>query len=151
MTPAEETIVIDPSGAGAASFNPTELTRPLGDATRAAYERVAGGFEWYFEHWGDLFAEIKAEQAARLETLALSDVLSALDTARVASDVPGRVRLRLPALKKQEALCEQVAESVYSLSGIESVRVSPVTGSILVHYDTGHYRSLDELRAAVAG
>lgn len=150
MTAAEETIVIDPSGAAAASFNPAQLAGPLGDATRSAYEKLAGGVEWYFEHWVDLVEEIKAEQTARLESLALSDVLAALSEAKVASNIPGRARLRLPQLKKQADLCAQVAEAIKAAPAVDSVQVSAITGSILAFYNAARYPSLDALLRAVA-
>ncbi len=149
MTAAEETVVIDPSGAAVASYEPADLTKPLVDATHTVYEKIAGGFEWYFEHWVDLFEEIKAEQAVGLPSLDVAAVMAALGDAKVASDIPGRVRLRLPELKKQTALCAQLAETIKGVAGVEAVHVSAITGSILALYDADEYPSLDELLQAI--
>lgn len=151
MTAAKETIVVDASGAAIAPYNPADMAKPLIDATHSAYERVAGGFEWYFEHWVDLFEEIKAEQAARLPSLDIASVMATLGDAQVASDIPGRVRLRLPMLKKRGDLCAQVAEAVKAVPGVDAVHVSAITGSILAFYDASEYQSLDELLWAIVG
>lgn len=149
MTAAEDTIVVDSSGTAVATISPADLTKPLVDATHTAYEKIAGGFEWYFEHWVDLFEEIKAEQAARLPSLDLAGVMAALPEAKIASDIPGRARLRLPVLKKHSDLCAQVAEAVKAVPGVDAVHVSAITGSILAFYDAGEYPSLDDLLRAV--
>ncbi len=149
MTAAEKTVVIDPSGTAVAAYNPADMAKPLVDATQTVYEKIAGGFEWYFEHWVDLFEEIKAEQAVGLPNLEVAAVMAALSDAKVASSIPGRVRLRLPELKKQADLCAQLAEAIEGVSGIDAVHVSPITGSILALYDADEYRSLDELLQAI--
>jgi hypothetical protein len=149
MTAAENTIVVDAPGTAIATISPSDVTKPLVDATHTAYEKIAGGVEWYFEHWVDLFEEIKAEQAARLPGLDIAGVMAALGDARVASDIPGRARLRLPMLKKRGDLCAQVAEAVKAVPGVDVVHVSAITGSILAFYDAGEYPSLDELLRAV--
>ncbi len=149
MTAAEETVVIDPSGTAVATYKPVDMAKPLVDATHNVYEKIAGGVEWYFEHWVDLFEEIKAEQAARMPSLDIAGVMAALGDAKVASDIPGRARLRLPMLKKRSDLCAQVAEAVKAVPGVDAVHVSAITGSILALYDAGEYQSLDELLRAV--
>lgn len=149
MTAAQETVVIDPSGSAVAAYSPADVTKPLVDATHTAYEKIAGGVEWYFEHWVDLFEEIKAEQAARLPSLEIAGVMAALGEAKIASDIPGRVRLRLPELKKRSGLCAQVAEAIKAVPGLDHVHVSAITGSILAFYDAGQYPSLDDLLQAI--
>ncbi|HNS03935.1 MAG TPA: hypothetical protein PKM78_16325 [Anaerolineae bacterium] len=149
MTAVEETVVMDSSGSAAATFSPLDATKPLVDATHTVYEKVAGSVEWYFEHWVDLFEEIKAEQAVRLPGLDLANVMVALGDAAVASDIPGRARLRLPVLRKRSDLCAQVAEAVKATPGVDAVHVSAITGSILVFYDGEEHRSLDALLHAI--
>lgn len=149
MTAAEDTIVVDSSGTAVATISPTDMAKPLVDATHTVYEKIAGGVEWYFEHWVDLFEEIKAEQAVRMPSLDIAGVMAALGDAKVASDIPGRARLRLPMLKKRSDLCAQVAEAVKAIPGVDAVHVSAITGSILAFYDAGEYPSLDDLLQAV--
>jgi hypothetical protein len=146
---ATESTVIDPSGAAVAGFSPADVTKPLVDATHSIYQSALGGVEWYVEHWVDIFEEIKAEQAARLPSVQVADILGGLGDARIASDIPGRARLRLPQIKKQTALCAELAELVKAAPGVDAVHVSTVTGSILVHYDTDQASSLAELLAAI--
>jgi hypothetical protein len=145
MTVASDTLTVEaPSPAGTLNL-PSVNTKPFVDATQSAYERVAGGVEWYFEHWVDLVEEIRAEQAAGQPKLSVADIMAALPEAKVASDIPGRVRLRLPELKGQKALAAQCTEALANLQGVNEVHVSPVTGSILALYDTGQHGSLQEL------
>lgn len=151
MTAADATVTVETPATSVATLDPTALTRPLVDATHNAYEKIAGSVEWYFEHWVDIVEEIRAEQAARLPNLALADILGALDPARAVSDIPGRVRLRLPELKKQKALAAQCAETLQGIPGINEVQVSSITGSILAFYDTDTLPSLSALLAAVKG
>ena len=112
-------------------------------------DRVAGGVEWYFEHWVDLVEEIRAEQAVKQPRLSMDDIMAALPEAKVVSDIPGRVRLRLPELKGQKPLVEQCAEALGGIPGITDAQVSSVTGSILAFYDTDQLPSLDALLKAV--
>lgn len=149
MTAADATVTVEAPATSVVPFDPTAVTKPLVDTTHAVYEKVAGGLEWYFEHWIDIVEEIKAEQAAHLPNLAVDDILASLGDARVASDIPGRVRLRLPELKHQKSLAEQCAETLRGIPGIDEVHVSPVTGSVLAFYDTDTLASLSALLAAV--
>ena len=149
MTAVDTTVTIEAPATSVATLDPTAVTKPLVDATHTMYEKVAGGFEWYFEHWVDIVEEIRAEQAARVPNLAVDDILTALGDARVASDIPGRVRLRLPELKHQTSLAEQCAETLKGIPGIDEVHVSPVTGSVLAYYDTDILASVPALLAAV--
>lgn len=149
MTATNDAATVEAPATSVATFDATAVTRPLVDATHTAYEKIAGGMEWYFEHWIDIVEEIHAEQAARLPKMALDDILGTLDHAHVASDIPGRVRLRLPELKKQKILAAQCAQTLQGIPGITEAHVSPVTGSILAFYDTDILPSLTELLAAV--
>lgn len=49
--------------------------------------------------------------------------------------VPGRVRLKLPRLKGDASLAQDVQRTLAALPGIQGVEVSALTGSVLVHYD----------------
>lgn len=149
MIAAEDTIVIDPGGAAVTTVTPADMAQPLVDATHTVYERIAGGVEWYFEHWVDIVEEIKAEQAALLPSLEVADIMAALPEAKVASDIPGRARLRLSQLKKQSDLCAEIAEVVKAVPGVDAVHVSAITGSILALYDTRQVPSLEALLNAL--
>ena len=125
--------------------NPADIASSLADGTKHVHGKVMGSVEWYFEHWVDIFEEIKAERQHKLGSFSLADVIGALPGARVTSDTAGRARLRLPLLKGQKALCEQCADALGAVAGIEQVRVSAVTGSVLVFYDTDEFSSLPDL------
>lgn len=51
--------------------------------------------------------------------------------------VPGRLRIRIPELKRNPALARVVTEKVRRFDGIQTVEASVVTGSLLVFYDLG--------------
>ncbi len=50
-------------------------------------------------------------------------------------DVPGRMRIQIPALKRNSERAQDVQELLDSLSGVKSTSVNPVTGSVIVLYD----------------
>jgi hypothetical protein len=51
--------------------------------------------------------------------------------------VPGRTRLRFPALRHEPATQERVADELVAVTGVREVRIRPFTGSILVTHDRG--------------
>ena len=148
MTATSDTMTADGLGTSLVSA-PADIANTMVGAGQKVHGRLMGGVEWYFEHWVDLYEEVRAEQSAVRASFSLDDIMTALPTAQVASDIPGRARLRLPQLKRQSALCEQVAEAVKGVPGVDAVHVSPITGSILALYDAGQYSSLDDLLQAV--
>ena len=50
-------------------------------------------------------------------------------------EVPGRLRIKIPALRRNSILAADIHDLLDGLSGIESTSVNIVTGSIIVHYD----------------
>jgi heavy metal translocating P-type ATPase len=58
-----------------------------------------------------------------------------VSTWEVASDLPNRLRLRHPRLFKKKKLCQDVERELMTVLGVERFKVSPVTGSVLIHYD----------------
>lgn len=57
----------------------------------------------------------------------------------VAHQVPGRVRMKIPAGKGNPELLQQIAETFGIIPGIEEVTVNPTTGSIVLHYDADRH------------
>jgi len=53
----------------------------------------------------------------------------------VAHQVPGRVRIKVPAAKGNPELLQQIAETFAALPGIERITVNPATGSVVMHYN----------------
>lgn len=49
--------------------------------------------------------------------------------------LPGRLRLRVPSLVDDEAGQKTLGERFPTLPGVESIRITPVSGSVLIHYD----------------
>lgn len=49
--------------------------------------------------------------------------------------VPGRVRIKLPRLKGEARLAQEVQRALVAIPGIQEVEVSALTGSVLVLYD----------------
>ena len=56
-------------------------------------------------------------------------------------DIPGRLRVRTPAIQRNHYLAHEVSGSLAMLRGIHTVTVKVVTGSIVIHYDQRVIRS----------
>jgi hypothetical protein len=64
-------------------------------------------------------------------------------------NVPGRLRVKTPQVKGNEARAEEVRRMLLTIEGVIDVCINTVTGSILVQYDSGrvnHRELLDALR-----
>src|SRR6201996_2257651 len=55
---------------------------------------------------------------------------------QVAHQVPGRIRMKVPAGKDNAELLDQIKQTFSVIPGIEQVTVNPTTGSVVLHYDT---------------
>lgn len=51
--------------------------------------------------------------------------------------VPGRIRVKLPDLKREPAEADRVEKILGGLKGVTAVKVTPLTGSVVVLYDPG--------------
>jgi hypothetical protein len=58
---------------------------------------------------------------------------------QIAHQVPGRVRMKIPAGKGNPELLKQISEVFGVIPGIEEVIVNPTTGSVTLHYDTDRH------------
>jgi heavy metal translocating P-type ATPase len=59
-----------------------------------------------------------------------------VSTWKVASDFPGRIRLRNSRLFRKKKLCQDVERELMTVYGIQRFKVNSVTCSVLVYYDT---------------
>lgn len=50
-------------------------------------------------------------------------------------EVPGRLRIKLPELRRNDELADELQRELNSLYGVESTMVNTVTGSVIVHHD----------------
>lgn len=48
--------------------------------------------------------------------------------------IAGRLRIKVAAVKRSPARCEEIERDLVALTGIEEVRANPTTGSVLVRY-----------------
>lgn len=53
----------------------------------------------------------------------------------IAHHLPERTRLRSPALRRDPAACERMADVLAQVPGVREVRVRPYTGSVLILHD----------------
>lgn len=67
---------------------------------------------------------------------------------KIAHQVPGRVRMKIPAGKGDPDLLRQVAEAFGQIPGIERVAVNATTGDVVPHYDTERH---SEFHGALSG
>lgn len=58
-----------------------------------------------------------------------------LRRARLAHSLPGRVRLRLDPRELSEENCGEILGALTSLPGVEDVRITPRTGSVVIRFD----------------
>jgi hypothetical protein len=58
---------------------------------------------------------------------------------QIAHQIPGRIRLKVPKVKENPELIEQIKQMFNVIPGIEEVTVNPITGSVVLHYDTDHH------------
>jgi hypothetical protein len=58
---------------------------------------------------------------------------------KIEHQVPGRVRMKIPAGKGNPELLKQISEVFGVIPGIEEVTVNPRTGSVVLHYDTDRH------------
>ena len=113
-------------------------------------EAIAGGAQRYLERWEDLVHEARATRDGGAEEPDVAGALAGLPGAKVESDTPGRLRLRLTQLRGHERLAEQVARALEGHEGITRVDVSARTGSVLILYDPQRYATGEALQRAIA-
>ena len=77
---------------------------------------------------------------------------------RIEHQVPGRVRMKIPAGKGNPELLKQISEVFGVIPGIEEITVNPTTGSVVLHYDAdrhdefhGNFRQHYEAHGAANG
>ena len=58
---------------------------------------------------------------------------------RIEHQVPGRVRMKIPAGKGNPDLLKQISEVFGVIPGIEEISVNPTTGSVVLHYDADRH------------
>jgi hypothetical protein len=75
---------------------------------------------------------------------------TAVDQATILSIIPGRVRLKVLGRWRAPEELERVTAALEALAGVNAVRASSLTGSVLVRYDAVG-TTVDDLRAAFEG
>jgi hypothetical protein len=58
---------------------------------------------------------------------------------KIEHQVPGRVRMKIPAGKGNPELLQKISETFAAIPGIEEVTINPTTGSVVLHYDTNRH------------
>jgi cation transport ATPase len=64
---------------------------------------------------------------------------------KIEHQVPGRVRMKIPAGKGNPELLKQISDVFGVIPGIEEITVNPTTGSVVLHYDADRH---DEFHGA---
>jgi hypothetical protein len=67
---------------------------------------------------------------------------------KIEHQVPGRVRMKIPAGKGNPELLKQISETFAVIPGIEEVVVNPTTGSVVLRYDVDRH---DEFHGSFQG
>ncbi len=58
---------------------------------------------------------------------------------KIEHQVPGRVRMKIPAGKGNPDLLKQISDLFGVIPGIEEITTNPTTGSVVLHYDTDRH------------
>lgn len=58
------------------------------------------------------------------------------DNVQVTHFLPGRLRLKAPAIRGQAAAAKALGDAIRSIPGIKTLEINPLTGSLLITYDT---------------
>jgi hypothetical protein len=64
---------------------------------------------------------------------------------KIAHQVPGRVRMKIPAGKGNPDLLKEISDVFAAIPGIQEIIVNPTTGSLVINYDTDQH---DEFHSA---
>jgi hypothetical protein len=64
---------------------------------------------------------------------------------RIVHSLPGRVRLRVDALRRNPVLAQAVEQRAAAIRGVLGARANPLTGSLLIYYDCRLIPSLGAL------
>jgi hypothetical protein len=59
--------------------------------------------------------------------------------------IDGRLRVRIDSLKKNPQAAGSMSQSLLKVAGVKKVMASPITGSVLVHYDPWRISQADLL------
>jgi heavy-metal-associated domain-containing protein len=65
--------------------------------------------------------------------------------------VPGRLRLKIPAVKGEAAELRDISSAIAKAPGINQVEYNPITGSILIEYSPAYYKNLNALESGLSG
>jgi hypothetical protein len=61
---------------------------------------------------------------------------------QIAHQVPGRIRMKVPSVKTNPELAEQIKQTFGAIPGIEQVTINPTTGSVVMHYDVDRHHEM---------
>jgi len=61
---------------------------------------------------------------------------------QIAHQVPGRIRMKVPSVKTNPELAEQIKQTFSAIPGIEQVMINPTTGSVVLHYDKDRHHEV---------
>jgi cation transport ATPase len=75
----------------------------------------------------------------------------AVPSFRVVHHLPGRIRMKIPAGRRNRRVLEQVATFIRGLDGVHQVEANPITGSVVVHYNPEHQEQLQSYLPAGFG
>ena len=151
MTASPASATVDLPGGVNIPVQIEQITQPVTESSRKLVQKIAGGAQWYGEQWEDLLVEARHKALGAESHYTAADVLAGLGAAKIVSDLPGRVRVRMKELRWQDHLLGGITTALGSLPGIQQVDTSTVTGSILIHYDKVLYPSLQDLMRTVSG
>jgi hypothetical protein len=149
---ASNVVIVSTRSAGGSVLTIVRATpaKPITEAGQALVVTASNSILRLGEEWEDLFAEAHEMRDTSGKAIGARDIVKNLDKAKVISQLPGRVRLRVGQLEGQGLVAQRVEEALVCIDGINKVRTSAHTGSVLIFYDTDRHPSLASLLQAVS-
>jgi hypothetical protein len=61
-------------------------------------------------------------------------------------NVPGRLRIKIPLIRRNPAKCLAVQDLLMHLDGVERIKITELTGSVVIYYDPQMIHSQDMIQ-----
>ena len=74
-------------------------------------------------------------------------MFKSIEGVKILSFLPGRVKLRIEAVKGEEALAKQATAQIGAIDAIKKIMVDPGKGDVLINYDRKKIKEPDTINA----
>jgi hypothetical protein len=74
-------------------------------------------------------------------------MFKSIEGVKILSFLPGRVKLRIEAVKGEEALAKKATAQIGAINAIKKIMVDPGKGDVLINYDRKKIKEPDTINA----